>query len=184
MLEKFDHECDGQINATKDEARRQMWNRAQLKALRIAALLAVADNYLKPIIMQAHADWAITLIRRDIATFTKRLNSGDVGSSDDTREGKLVSVLSEYMTNPIPASYKVPDAMRQNSIVPLHYLQKRTSRASAFYKHPLGANRALDDTLRSLIAGGYLIESQKDKVVEAYHYHGKAYRVVRLPVQE
>lgn len=71
--------------------------------------------------------------------------------------------------------------MRQNSIVPKSFLQVRTGRAAAFHNHKLGANRALDDAINSMVAGGYLIESQKDKVVEAYHYHGKAYRVVRLP---
>ena len=109
------------------------------------------------------------------------MDSGDIGEGDSARERKLVNVLRDYLTIPVPASYKVPDATRQNSIVPTSFLAVRTSQHAAFYSHSHGANWALRDTLRSMVASGYLLESQKDKVVEAYHYHGEAYRIVRLP---
>ncbi|WP_298566618.1 DUF3987 domain-containing protein [uncultured Aliiroseovarius sp.] len=184
-LELFDADvCDPLIEACgSDESRRQMWNRAGLKVLRIAALLAVADSYgtRAPLITLAHARWAINLVLRDTAAFTKRLDGGDVGSGDDARERKLVGMLTEYLLNEVPESYKVPDSMRQNSIVPRNYLQVRTAKAAAFYNHKLGATRALEECIASMIGNGYLMEVAKDKVVDAYGFHGKAFRVIRLP---
>lgn len=180
-LEAFEAECDKRINGTDDESRRQMWNRAHLKALRIAALLAVADNHIAPLITLAHAEWAVNLVRRDIAAFTKRLDSGDVGDSDDARERKLVMLVKEYLTKPVPESYKVPDAMRQNGIVGRNYLLMRVRNVEVFYGHPQKANKALDETIASMLASGYFMECQKDKVIDAYSYHGKAYRVLKLP---
>jgi hypothetical protein len=184
-LELFDADvCDPLIEACGgDESRRQMWNRAGLKALRIAALLAVADSHgtRAPIITLAHAQWAINLVLRDTAAFTKRLDGGDVGSGDDARERKLVGMLKEYLLNEVPESYKVPDSMRQNSIVPRNYIQVRTAKAAAFYNHKLGATRALEECIASMIGNGYLMEVAKDKVVDAYGFHGKAFRILRLP---
>src|SRR5690606_36701136 len=135
-MDAFEDECDRRIKASgSDESRRQMWNRAALKAARIAGLLAVADNCLYPVIRDGHIGWAIALVRRDIATFTKRLNGGDVGDGDDAREGKLVAILRDYLTTEVRTSYKVHPEMQKNSIVPLHYLQKRTARVPAFSKH-------------------------------------------------
>ncbi len=182
-LELFEKDvCDLRIEASgTNESRRQMWNRAGLKALRIAGLLAVADNFTNPIITLTHAQWAINLVLRDIVAFTKRLEGGDVGSGDDARERKLAGQLKQYLLNEVPASYNVPDEMRQNGIVPRSYMQIRTAKTAAFYNHKLGTVRALDETIAAMVANGYLMEVQKDKVIDAYSYHGKAYRVLRLP---
>jgi hypothetical protein len=181
IMSEFELLCDQQINGTNDESRRQMWNRAALKSLRVAGLLAVADNWMTPCINEAHITWAQDVVIRDIGVMKKRMDGGDVGSGDAAREKKMVTLIRDYITSPVAAGYKIPDAMRQNSIVPRSYLQVRVQRHAAFYSHKLGAVRGLEDTLTSLVASGYLMEVQKDKLVEAYNYHGKAYRVLNLP---
>jgi len=184
MMKAFGLECDTKIRATQDESRRQMWNRAHLKTLRIAALLAVFDNWLHPVVTDLHYAWAELVVRRDIELMRRRLDSGDVGSDDNSRERKLVSILKDYLGSPIPSSYNISDQMRQNGIVPRNYLQTRAYRSPSFNTHKLGQNRALDETLNALISSGYLIDVQKDKVIDAYNFHGKAYRVVKLPEYE
>lgn len=181
MMWDFEQECDREINSTDDESRRQMWNRASLKVMRLSALLAVADQYLQPCIEVHHVDWAMQLVRRDIAIMAKRLDSGDVGASDDSRERKVVFLMKEYLENEIPKSYRIPDAMRQNSIIPRFYLQQRVSRVSAFLNFRNGVKMALDIAIQSAIDNGYIMEVDKSKMAEAYNYHGKAYRVIRLP---
>lgn len=177
----FERECDKEINSTHDESRRQMWNRAALKVLRIAGLLAVADNWINPCVTKEHLDWALDVIRRDIQIMSRRLDTGDVGTGDTARERKLMSLLRDYLANPLAASYKVPEEMRQNSIVPRSYLQIRTARVASYYNHRAGQNAALDLAIQSAVNNGYLMEVDKAKVAEAYNYHGKAYRVIKLP---
>lgn len=181
IMWQFEQECDREINSTDDESRRQMWNRAALKVLRVAGLLAVADNWINPCITKEHLDWALDVIRRDILIMSRRLDTGDVGTGDNARERKLMAVLRDYLTNQLAASYKVPEEMRQNSIVPRSYLQIRTARVASFYNHRAGQNAALDLVLQSAINNGYLMEVDKAKVAEAYNYHGKAYRILKLP---
>ena len=183
-LAAFSHRAADEIRATNDEARRQMWNRATLKVLRIAALLAVGDNYMHPVIDKSHCDWAIKLIMADIDIMRKRLASGDVGLNDTSRERKVVAILQEYLTKAPPASYKVSEEMRKAGIMPRPYIQQRTARASAFYKHKFGPNKALDETLKQLIDSGYIMEVKGDKLVEVFSYHGRAFRILNLPNYE
>jgi hypothetical protein len=184
ILQGFSNQAADNIRSTQDEARRQMWNRATLKVLRTAALLAVGDNYMHPVIEKVHCDWAIDLIMQDINIMRKRLSSGDVGLNDTSRERKAVAVIQEYLTKPVPASYKVPDEMRQAGIIPRPYLQQRTARASAFYKHKFGPNKALTETLQHLIDSGYIMEVKGDKLVEMFGYHGRAFRILKMPDYE
>lgn len=181
IMWEFEQECDREINSTDDESRRQMWNRAALKVLRIAGLLAVADNWINPCITREHMEWALDVIRRDILIMGRRLDTGDVGTGDNARERKLMSLLRDFLTNPLPLSYKVPEDMRQNSIVPRSYLQIRVSRVASFYNHRAGQNAALDLAIQAAVNNGYLMEVDKAKVAEAYNYHGKAYRIIKLP---
>ncbi len=180
ILVAFDQECDGQIRSTKEESWRQMWNRAHLKVLRIAALLACADNELAPVMTKDHVDWALTVVRADIKMMADRMQAGDVGQDDTSRERKILDISQEFFTKPVKESYKIPTAMREHSIVPRKYLQLRTQQVSAFRTYRNGATAALDASIRSLCDSGYFIEMPKDKVVDAYGFHGKCYRVIDL----
>lgn len=184
MLGDFDLECDQQINSTEDESWRQMWNRAHLKAMRVSALLGCFNcpNSQQPFVSEADAQWAIDLIRRDIAIMTRKMQNGDVGDGDGTRERKLLSVMHEYLTGGrLPPSYGIPDMLRTERIVPRAYLQIRTGRVNSFATHRNGASQALDHTLKSLVDSGYVVEVPRTTMTENYAYHGKAYRIMHIP---
>ncbi len=180
-LERFEMECIDQLNATDDESERQVWSRAHLKALKVASLLAVMDNPFVPLVRIEHVAWALTLVRRDIELFQSKKRGGDIGVDDDARQRKLITFMRDYLLKPVPKSYKVPDDMRQNGIVPRSFLQMRSASLPAFNNHKFGAVRALDDTMRSLIANGYVTEVKSHSLIEAYSFHGVAYRILRLP---
>lgn len=182
VLDAFDLECDSQINDRQEEAWRQMWNRAHLKALRFAALMACGDNYVDPVITKAHAEWAITLIRRDIRLMQVKISEGDVGHGDDARERKLIGILRRYLDKPVADGYEVPIGMQKDRIVQRKFLQFRTCRIPAFCKHRSGsATAALDLAIRSLVDSGYLKEMSKDKLLPNYGFQGKCYLIIDLP---
>lgn len=181
MLDAFDHECDNEINQTDDESWRQMWNRAHLKVLRLAGILASADNYIQPTIYPNHVEWALGLVRRDIQIMSRKIQDGDVGTGDGTRERKLLSIVKTYLSGNIAPGYKIPEDLIAAGIVPRKYLAIRTQQISSFTSHRAGATTALDITLRSLVDSGFLSDVNKDQVAEKYGFHGKCYRILHIP---
>lgn len=178
LIKKFDVKCDDEINATEIESYRQMWNRASLKVQRIAALLAVADNPSQPWILEAHVKWALDVIQRDIAMMMDRLEGGDIGSDDNSRELKMLSLMREYILIGTTDGYKIPKEMREAGIIPRRLIQIRLNRVSAFLNYRAGANMAIDLTIKSLIDSGYLMECEKGKISELYGPVGKCYRIL------
>jgi hypothetical protein len=160
-LDAFEGECDAAIvRAGDDEGRRQMWNRAHLKALRIAALLAVGNHHLFPTVLDAHAAWAISLVRHDIAVFGRRIDNGDVGDgSDHGRERRLIGICREYLSMrdaDVPPSARKWDAVRRCGLIPHSYLSQKTQRLAAFEKYHRGHKAALDTALRTAFDNGRL----------------------------
>lgn len=182
LYDELEDECDAEINATKDESRRQLWNRAGLKVLRISCLLAAADNPTHPCVTETHINWALGLVRRDIELFRKRLDSGDIGTDDHAREQKVLDLCRRFLVQEkVSERYqKSFESMRLNSIVPLAYLQPMTQKLAPFAGHKLGATYALEATLRSLVSSGRLAEVDRAKVGTGYSYHGKAYQVIQF----
>jgi hypothetical protein len=176
----FDKECDSEINKTDDERWRQMWNRAHLKVLRISALLATADNFINPVVNTTHVNWAIDIIRRDIEITSRKLIEGDIGQGDGVRERKLIAVIKTFFTAKIPDSYKIPQELVEQGIVPRRFLQVRTGTLNQFTSHRLGATTALDLTLKSLIDSGYIMEVDKKVLQDDYGFHGRCFRVLNL----
>lgn len=184
-LDAFRDECDREIDAADDdEWIVQLWNRAHIKVLRVATLLAVGDQPYGPKVTLEHVEWAIALVRHGNAEFLKRIGLGEVGEgSDSGREAKMLDICREFIRPgaKMPKGLKNGEAMRENSIVPRLYLQTRTQRVAAFEKHKLGAKAALDLAINTAIANGWIMEVKKDKLVEIYDFHGRAYRVLNLP---
>lgn len=180
ILTAFDIECDTKINMNTDEGFRQMWNRAHLKAYRISALLAVADNHLAPVITKKHIDWALIVVRKDIAMMNKRMDSGDVGSGDQPRQKKILSILEKYLKQAPALSYGVQDNMYKAHVIPRKYLQIQIQKTSSFTSHRNGQNVALDATLKSLCDSGYIIEISKDSAFKDFNFHGRCFRILNL----
>nr|WP_162233521.1 DUF3987 domain-containing protein [Sphingomonas sp. Leaf9] len=186
LLDRFEDECDAAIHhAGDDENLRQLWNRAHLKALRVAALLAVGEAHLNPIVSAAQAEWAVMLMRHGIAAFDKRIRQGEVGEgSDGGREAKVLDICREFLRPgaKMPSGLSNGEQMRESGIVPRNYLQTRTQRVAAFEKHRFGAKAALDMAITTAIANGRIMEVKHDKLVDLFSFHGKAYRVLNLAV--
>ena len=179
-LHYFELECGDHINETEDESERQVWNRAHLKALKIASLLAVADDSVSPKINLGHATWAMTVIRRDIAAFKAQKKNGDIGHSDDAREKKIMALTKKYIREKPAPSYKIPEEMRKAGVIPRAYFQMQVSKHNAFNNHRLGQIAALDITIKSLIDSGYFMEMNRDQAMEKFGTHGRCFIVQRL----
>ena len=181
LLDAFNLKCDTQINSTNDESWRQMWNRAHLKALKIAGLLGAAENFAAPLVRIEHAQWALECVERDIRIMSHKMTDGDVGDGDIVRERKILSILKTYMQTPIPKGYQLPDEMRTQGIIARKFLQNKLQRVNSFIKHPLGHLTALEKSIKNLVENGYLAEVPKDKLPADWGSVGRCYRILMLP---
>lgn len=181
MLDEFNLHCDDEIRKVgSDESQRQMWNRAHLKAVRVAGVLAAADNHINPMITVEHATWAINLIKKDVHSMREKVLGGDIGVDDTARFLKFQQVMEDFVHGRIPPSYKIDPRMVADGIVPRKYLQGRTGQVRCFQNYRLGATLALDHTIKTAIDSGYIMEVSKDKAVELYGYHGRCFRVLDI----
>lgn len=184
IMKAFELECGDQINSTQNEGYRQMWNRAALKAMRLAALIAVADNYLYPSIKPTYINWAIDVVRRDIAIMQRRIESGDVGVNDTARERKLRTILRHYMVAPLPTTSAKWQKFKDKGLIPRSYLQTYAAQSSAFSKFRGGSTQALNLTVSSLIDSGYLADVEKSKTAKEFGFSGKVYQILNYDQHE
>lgn len=161
VLDVFYDHADEQMRG-QGETIRQLWNRAHLKALRLSSLVAVGVNPYSPTVTHEHAQWAIDMIKRDVATLQDRFVAGDVGEGDSKLQNDLVAVIRKYMGQ---GNSKF-DEYHSRGCVAYQYLTRQTASRSAFRNHKLGASRALKDSLSSLVEQGVLVQVAKKQCEE------------------
>lgn len=161
VLDVFYDHADEQMRG-QGETIRQLWNRAHLKALRLASLIAVGVNPYQPTVTHEHATWAVDMVKRDVATLQDRFTAGDVGEGDSKLQNDLIAVIRKYMAE---GNRKFGD-YHDRGCVPYQYLTRQTASRSAFRNHKLGASRALKDSLASLVEQGVLVQVAKKQCEE------------------
>lgn len=169
IFEDFDRFCVSKFYGREDEALRQVWNRAHLKALKIAALCAVADSYMKPTVRETQAVWATEQVLRDVYGLLRRVESGQVGGSTETQQMKIVqSLIKEYLAG---GAKKCEERLRVAGVVPHSWLMERVQDLAPFRKHRLGARLALKQVEDELISQGTLQQVGGTDVRDKFQYH-------------
>lgn len=145
LLDQFDAECDAHMNRTHSAGEKQLWNRAHLKSLKLAGLLAVGMSPHNPVVTHELAHWAIEFTRNGTEAILRRFDEGDVGNGDAKQASELRRLVREYM-NLSPSelkNYKVKPELQKAGVIPYAYLVTRTARLAAFYKDRRGAAGSL-----------------------------------------
>ena len=169
IFEDFDRFCVSKFYGREDEALRQVWNRAHLKALKIAALCAVADSYMKPTVRETQAVWATEQVLRDVYGLLRRVESGQVGGSTETQQMKIVqSLIKEYLAG---GAKKCEERLRVAGVVPHSWLMERVQDLAPFRKHRMGARLALKQVEDELISQGTLQQVGGADVRDKFQYH-------------
>lgn len=150
LMHEFDVEADYHINKGQNEVELQLWNRAHLKALKLAALVAVGcGNLEEPVITLEVATWAVEFIRRDVATVLSRFASGSVGGGEQRLEQHVRAAIQSYlaMEPEQRKAYRVPESLLDLPIVPYHFLRRRLFGTATFRNDKRGAAVALEKVL-------------------------------------
>jgi len=177
LFEQFDRWTTDLINKS-NEVSRQLWNRAHLKALKLAALRAVGENWQNPVVTLAHTMWATHLIVAQTNNLINRFANGDVGEVEGNQvkqQNEVIRVIREYNSRPWleTKKYHGDEAFHKHSVITFADIQQRLSATAAFRKDRLGAQMALERTVKSLISAFVIREISSTQMMEKY---GKAPR--------
>lgn len=158
LMDAFDARADSKINQAGNEVDIQLWNRAHLKVLKLAALLAVGVSPHQPVITRDLAEWAVTFVERDVQTIAARFQKGEIGTGDHRAEAEVRRAVEVYLTLPPEKrlQYKVPQKLLTSPLVPFHFIRRRVRLLATFQKDPRGANRALEEALKDLVKADIL----------------------------
>ena len=177
LLRAFKREQRDIINSSNNDDISEIWNRAHLKALKLAALVAVGVNPHAPVVTEENAKWAIDLMRQDATRMHARFAAGDVGTGDTRMEADVLRALVDWqrMSLATKAGYEVSEKIIKSGLVPLRYLRKRCRLLTAFRTHRFGASAALALTLKNMAEAGDITEVGAAQVKREFGYDGALY---------
>ena len=178
LLKDFNHKVDAKMRGTT-ETIKQIWNRAHLKSLKLAGVVAVGVNAHKPVVTGAIAIWAIGMVERDCEALQARFTSGDIGQGDSKQINDVRRIIENYVNLPFSEAEKFGATKKLHSayLVPYQFIMKKTYSLASFKNDKFGSTVALKRTLQSMGDMGMLKEFSKLELTEKYDYQGMAYHV-------
>jgi len=182
LFDTFDKHCDTNINTSDREVRRHLWNRAHIKAMKLAALVAVGLNPYNPEIDLAGATWAINLIVADVRNMLNRFDAGEIGTdNEETKQtNKIIQVIRDYVIQPwsdIKKYSTSPQELHSERIVPFSYISRRLAAVAVFRKDRKGASKTIECIIKLLIDRGDLQEVGRATMVKDYKTTAKCYAI-------
>jgi hypothetical protein len=185
QFDSFNVHCDANINSAEREIRRHLWNRAHLKAMKLAALLAVGCDPYHPIINSEQATWAINLVVADIRNLLGKFEAGEIGIENDetTQLQTIIKTMKEYVLSPYSAVEKYiagMGALHAERIIPYAYLQRRLAAVAAFRKDKQGSSQSIKRALKTLIERGDIEEVGRATMATTYKTSAVAY-MIKVP---
>jgi hypothetical protein len=188
-LDAFDAFCDAQINA-KDgdgEFARQLWNRAHIRVLRLAALIAVGVDASNPTMTMEHVLWARGIVEHGIEKLTDRFLSGRIGREQDNAKqyDDAVKMLAHFYSKGASDGITsgalrmgMSHAMLGARIISERYMTEKL-RACYSFRSANDPVRSIRNMVQSMVENGY-IEPINATAVNA---KGKVYQVLSSVVE-
>lgn len=179
LLDALDEKADREINKHHDTVHAQLWNRAHLKALKMAGLLAVGSNPHHPTVTTVEAQWAVQFVEQDVRNMLGRFDRDEVGSADDRLSADIERIVEKYLESDAESrrKYKVSKNLQDEKapVIPFDYIRRRARRLTAFQQDKRGVSRALKEELQTLVDAGVLIKLSEKDAWEKFHSRGVLY---------
>lgn len=152
LLDDFDQKADDAINQG-DGVQVELWNRAHLKALKLAALVAVWQDPHQPQITESIALWAIGFVERETQVIMGRFEDGSIGGSrQDIVQEEIMKVMHDYINTPFRKriNYKVKESIAKTNFIPYNYIRRRMRNRKSVQDKNKDASKILNDALEDL----------------------------------
>jgi hypothetical protein len=153
IFEKLNDEADRRINDTAIDTEIELWNRADLKAMKLGGLIAVGLNPHEPNVTASVAEWAVATVRREIGDMMSRFKSGDVGAGEAKQEIEIRRLFDHFqdLSPKQKRTMRCPHELFDNQVVPANFLTVYSRRLACFRNDRRGASRALADCLADMV---------------------------------
>lgn len=176
---------DRMLSGVDNEAIRQLWSRAPLKALKLAALLACGENLDDPIIDGVHLHWALEVLRYSIQKLFKRINETGLATAEkaSVQLQEMKRVIGEFVKKGLKGELpeKFSKFVDLTSIVPKitiphSYLSSRLTVLKSF-SNSANAIKSIESAEIDLINQGAIIEVSRKEALEDFNFTGRLFRI-------
>jgi hypothetical protein len=166
---EFEYWTTDQINEANTENIRHLWNRAHLKALKLAAVCAVGINLHSPLITMNEFRWAVDIVVGQTERLIAKFETGLVGHLEGSENKQLtdvVSIISSYIHSPWAkmVKYGGSEEMHRMGVITEGHISRRTINLASFKHDKLGPTAALKRTLKLLLDADDLREMPKQQM--------------------
>lgn len=183
IFDRFNEYCDAQINSVVEGVvSRELWNRAHIKALKLAAEYAVGCNFISPCINGAQAQSACDEIHSRTKTLIEHFSRGDMGAVEDNeslRRRAVIDAVMNYIKTPYQQlqKYGALESMHRVKVISLTYLNRRLCDTAPFRKAPGGATKGLKTTIHNMLEAGELAEINIDQKRKEFGTNARAFAI-------
>lgn len=179
MFQTMDDYSTAKINASDRDVLKQLWNRFDLKVIKIAALLALSVNQYEPLINVQMMEWARSLILTDTLRLLQKFQTGQIGAHNENTEQDSITktAIKQYLISEYAAlsTYDIHGGLHQDKVIPYFYLQRRLVSTPPFRRGKQNATQAIKAAIQNLIDAGQLQEVPPAQLREKYQFNGRAY---------
>lgn len=174
IQQAYDTYCDDRMNNAEGEWMRMLWNRADLKAMKIAALLSVGIDNHKPTITADVMRWGISFVHCEIMQIVEKFENGDIGISNFVEGcGKLASQMVLHIEGKrTPSNYTEYNFMKVGC-VSRSLLMQMTAPYRAFKDD----KRLFGDILIELEKQGVIVKMNKMETITKFNSRAEIYQV-------
>jgi hypothetical protein len=151
IFRAFDKLADSKIRGGT-EIYRHLWNRADVKAQKLAAVIAVGINNVHPVITADMATWAINFVKQDVATIENQFKEENLGAGDLAKgESVIIKACEDFLTMPPEKRniYKAGKKFLSGNYIPFGYLREKTKQTQPFKDKPYLFEQAIQMLIKS-----------------------------------
>lgn len=184
LLRNFNDDIDHMFHGMPDGPLRQILNRAHLKALKLAGLLAVGVNYYDPVVTADLARWAIQFVQIEVDAMGQRFRSGEIGESfSGEHKGDLaiIQAIQRALSadkedrRTLRNAYGFSPKLEGTPVIPRVFLNQYLKNRQPFKSDKRGSTRALRETIAEMVEAGMLEELSKVQMKGQYGLGGIGY---------
>ena len=180
IFKEYDITTTDDINDnSQDRATKELWNRAHVKALKLAGALAVGINPHNPLVTAELAEYAINVVNTTTRSIVGKYSSGEMGDGDHRQENDIIKCFETYFDMPAKkrqTGYKIPEALaKYKEVVPSYFLKKYLKLRSSFKNDRRGAYGAIEVMVNRLIRDGIISQVSTEQALTQFETKSTLY---------